>query len=160
MVIAALHVLLFFLLTKRAGTFSADKNEILFSECGVNYNNEPAINRKGSFLFAASGKVKKQRKADKHAPRKPKRMKFDNQEEENTNGGEAHVAEANKCVDLDRADLDADPAIRLKKLDIADEGWGCGEKGKHIVVCHHDLFAGRITVCVMFFCSFFLLSLH
>lgn len=31
-------------------TFSADKNEILFSEFGVNYNTLPAIHRKGSTL--------------------------------------------------------------------------------------------------------------
>ncbi|CAZ80201.1 unnamed protein product [Tuber melanosporum] len=30
------------------GTSSADKNEILFSRFGINYNNEPAIYRKGS----------------------------------------------------------------------------------------------------------------
>ncbi|EGD77187.1 tRNA(His) guanylyltransferase [Salpingoeca rosetta] len=35
------------------GTFSADKNEIMFSECGVNYNNEPAMFRKGSVILWA-----------------------------------------------------------------------------------------------------------
>jgi len=33
------------------GTFSADKNEILFSEFGINYNNEPQLYRKGSVLI-------------------------------------------------------------------------------------------------------------
>lgn len=33
------------------GTLSADKNEILFSEFGINYNNEPQIFRKGSVVF-------------------------------------------------------------------------------------------------------------
>ncbi|XP_063301419.1 probable tRNA(His) guanylyltransferase [Pelobates fuscus] len=33
------------------GTLSADKNEILFSEFGINYNNEPLIYRKGSVLI-------------------------------------------------------------------------------------------------------------
>lgn len=32
------------------GTFSADKNEILFSEFEINYNNEPQLYRKGSVL--------------------------------------------------------------------------------------------------------------
>eukprot|EP00049_Salpingoeca_infusionum_P011043 m.190539 g.190539 ORF g.190539 m.190539 type:complete len:325 (-) comp14821_c0_seq1:2331-3305(-) len=32
------------------GTFSKDKNEILFSEFGINYNNEPAMFRKGSVI--------------------------------------------------------------------------------------------------------------
>ena len=33
------------------GTLSSDKNEILFSEFGVNYNNEPAMFRKGTVIF-------------------------------------------------------------------------------------------------------------
>eukprot|EP00730_Choanoeca_flexa_P018522 TRINITY_DN9008_c0_g1_i1.p1 TRINITY_DN9008_c0_g1~~TRINITY_DN9008_c0_g1_i1.p1 ORF type:complete len:332 (+),score=81.29 TRINITY_DN9008_c0_g1_i1:60-1055(+) len=36
------------------GTFSKDKNEILFSEFGINYNNEPAINRRGTILHWTS----------------------------------------------------------------------------------------------------------
>lgn len=33
------------------GTFSADKNEILFSKFGINYNNEPEMFKKGSVIF-------------------------------------------------------------------------------------------------------------
>eukprot|EP01147_Barroeca_monosierra_P006592 gene6592-7531_t len=33
------------------GTLSSDKNEILFSECGINYNNEPQMYRKGSLII-------------------------------------------------------------------------------------------------------------
>ncbi|KAL8813320.1 MAG: hypothetical protein Q9200_000341 [Gallowayella weberi] len=33
------------------GTVSADKNEILFSQFGINYNNEPEQFKKGSLLF-------------------------------------------------------------------------------------------------------------
>lgn len=33
------------------GTYSRDKNEILFSKFGINYNNEPLIFRKGSVVF-------------------------------------------------------------------------------------------------------------
>lgn len=33
------------------GTLAADKNEILFSRFGVNYNNEPDIYKKGSIVF-------------------------------------------------------------------------------------------------------------
>lgn len=33
------------------GTFSSDKNEILFSEFGINYNNEPLIFKKGTILI-------------------------------------------------------------------------------------------------------------
>lgn len=36
---------------KLAGTLSADKNEILFKEFGINYNNEPEIFKKGSLIF-------------------------------------------------------------------------------------------------------------
>lgn len=32
------------------GTFSKDKNEILFSECNINYNDEPEIFKKGSLI--------------------------------------------------------------------------------------------------------------
>ncbi|KAB5584763.1 Thg1 C terminal domain-containing protein [Coniochaeta sp. 2T2.1] len=34
-----------------AGTFAADKNEILFKRFGINYNNEPEIYKKGSVIF-------------------------------------------------------------------------------------------------------------
>lgn len=33
------------------GTFSSDKNEILFSRYGINYNNEPELFKKGSVVF-------------------------------------------------------------------------------------------------------------
>ena len=33
------------------GTLSNDKNEILFSQFGINYNNEPEIYKKGSLLI-------------------------------------------------------------------------------------------------------------
>lgn len=33
------------------GTVAADKNEILFSRFGINYNNEPQMFRKGSVVF-------------------------------------------------------------------------------------------------------------
>lgn len=33
------------------GTFSADKNEILFQKFGINYNNEPEMFKKGSVIF-------------------------------------------------------------------------------------------------------------
>lgn len=33
------------------GTFSSDKNEILFSEFGINYNNEPELFKKGTILL-------------------------------------------------------------------------------------------------------------
>lgn len=33
------------------GTLAADKNEILFSEFDINYNNESAIHRKGTVLI-------------------------------------------------------------------------------------------------------------
>jgi tRNA(His) 5'-end guanylyltransferase len=34
-----------------SGTFSADKNEILFKEFGINYNNEPECFKKGTVLY-------------------------------------------------------------------------------------------------------------
>ncbi|AGO10483.1 AaceriABR031Cp [[Ashbya] aceris (nom. inval.)] len=33
-----------------SGTLSSDKQEILFSECGINYNNEPEMFKKGSLI--------------------------------------------------------------------------------------------------------------
>lgn len=33
------------------GTLAADKNEILFSEFNINYNNEPPVCRKGTVLI-------------------------------------------------------------------------------------------------------------
>jgi tRNA(His) guanylyltransferase len=38
------------------GTFSADKNEILFSEFGINYNNELELYRKGTVMVRAKQK--------------------------------------------------------------------------------------------------------
>lgn len=34
-----------------SGTYSSDKNEILFSRFGINYNNEPELYRKGSVAY-------------------------------------------------------------------------------------------------------------
>jgi tRNA(His) guanylyltransferase len=34
-----------------AGTLAKDKNEILFSKFGINYNNEDEMYKKGTFLF-------------------------------------------------------------------------------------------------------------
>ena len=39
------------------GTTSADKNEMLFSEFGINYNNEPEVFRKGTFIRKNSEKI-------------------------------------------------------------------------------------------------------
>ncbi|KAK4242669.1 Thg1 C terminal domain-containing protein [Achaetomium macrosporum] len=36
---------------KLKGTLAADKNEILFSQFGINYNNEPEMYKKGSVVF-------------------------------------------------------------------------------------------------------------
>lgn len=36
---------------KLCGTFSSDKHEILFSEFGINYNNEPRVFKKGTILL-------------------------------------------------------------------------------------------------------------
>jgi tRNA(His) 5'-end guanylyltransferase len=36
---------------KLSGTYSADKNEILFKEFGINYNNEPECFKKGTVLY-------------------------------------------------------------------------------------------------------------
>lgn len=35
---------------KLSGTLSSDKQEILFSECGINYNDEPEMYKKGSLI--------------------------------------------------------------------------------------------------------------
>lgn len=35
---------------KLSGTVSSEKQEILFSECGINYNNEPEMYKKGSLI--------------------------------------------------------------------------------------------------------------
>ncbi|CRK99797.1 CLUMA_CG013105, isoform A [Clunio marinus] len=43
------------------GTVSGDKNEILFSEFGINYNNVPAIFRKGTILLTKQIKIDKSR---------------------------------------------------------------------------------------------------
>lgn len=46
-----LHCTLFTLDCVPQGSLSADKNEILFTEFGINYSKEPAIFRKGSTLL-------------------------------------------------------------------------------------------------------------
>uniref|UniRef100_A0A182W2D9 Probable tRNA(His) guanylyltransferase n=1 Tax=Anopheles minimus TaxID=112268 RepID=A0A182W2D9_9DIPT len=40
------------------GTLASDKNELLFSQFGINYNNEPVIYRKGTILLPKSVYVK------------------------------------------------------------------------------------------------------
>jgi tRNA(His) guanylyltransferase len=44
------------------GTVSSDKNEILFSEFGINYNTIPAIFRKGTILLTKQIKVDGEKK--------------------------------------------------------------------------------------------------
>lgn len=39
------------IMTLLQGTLAADKNEILFSKFGINYNNEPEIFKKGSVVY-------------------------------------------------------------------------------------------------------------
>lgn len=41
---------------RHQGSVSADKNEILFSRFGINYNNEPEIYKKGSVIFRDVGR--------------------------------------------------------------------------------------------------------
>lgn len=40
-----------FLFISSQGTLAGDKNEILFSEFNINYNNEPLMYRKGTVLI-------------------------------------------------------------------------------------------------------------
>ncbi|KAJ1651464.1 hypothetical protein IWQ61_007974 [Dispira simplex] len=54
------------------GTFSADKNEILFSQFGINYNNLPPIFRKGSIILQDFVELESQ---DKHGNPVVKRKK-------------------------------------------------------------------------------------
>jgi tRNA(His) guanylyltransferase len=55
------------------GTFSKEKNEILFSQFGINYNDEPEVYKRGTILIRVSGdpadlkEQKKQAKAAKQA---------------------------------------------------------------------------------------------
>lgn len=44
------------------GTFSADKNEILYSKFGINYNNLPAMYRKGTILLRKKVAIKENSK--------------------------------------------------------------------------------------------------
>ncbi|XP_067001222.2 probable tRNA(His) guanylyltransferase isoform X2 [Anabrus simplex] len=44
------------------GTLAADKNELLFTEFGLNYNNEPAIYRKGTILLRKLCKIHEDKK--------------------------------------------------------------------------------------------------
>ena len=39
------------------GTLAKDKNEILFSEFGINYNNEPEQYKKGTTLIRENGSI-------------------------------------------------------------------------------------------------------
>ncbi|XP_023159326.1 probable tRNA(His) guanylyltransferase, partial [Ceratitis capitata] len=43
--------------TELRGTFSADKNELLFTKFGINYNNLPAMFRKGTILLRKRVKI-------------------------------------------------------------------------------------------------------
>lgn len=45
-----------------SGTLSADKNELLFSEFGINYNNLPAMFRKGTILVTKQIKIEGSKK--------------------------------------------------------------------------------------------------
>lgn len=55
--------------TKLIGTLSADKNEILFTDFGINYNNEPEMFKKGSIL--------RWEKLDHKYPKNPTKRQLD-----------------------------------------------------------------------------------
>lgn len=57
-------------------TFSKDKNEILFSEFGINYNNEPAIYRKGTIIVRLAKDLRDPRGlSDRQLQREEKKLK-------------------------------------------------------------------------------------
>lgn len=53
------------------GTLAKDKNEILFSQFGINYNNEPLMFRKGSFVMKSPALVNKEKQ---HQQKKKRRI--------------------------------------------------------------------------------------
>lgn len=62
--------------TRLKDTFSKDKNEILFSEFGINYNKEPEIYRKGTIILRVLKEVKDPRGlSERQLQREEKKMK-------------------------------------------------------------------------------------
>lgn len=53
------------------GTLAADKNEILFSEFNINYNNEPLMYRKGTVLIWQKSNAVMSRGKQRSRERKP-----------------------------------------------------------------------------------------
>ncbi|CAL8070301.1 unnamed protein product [Orchesella dallaii] len=71
-----------------SGTLSGDKNEILFSQFGINYNSEPEIYRKGTVM------VKKAR------PQKVSRKAYIKQKQENAATGNADADEEDYIMEM------------------------------------------------------------
>ena len=57
-------------LGRKQGTFSKDKNEILFSQFGINYNTLPAMFRKGSILVRERVEGDEEGRPDREGGRK------------------------------------------------------------------------------------------
>ncbi|KXJ28525.1 putative tRNA(His) guanylyltransferase [Exaiptasia diaphana] len=57
------------------GTVSSDKNELLFSEFGINYNNEQPIYRKGTVLIWENINAAQDEAANKQSEQKSKRIR-------------------------------------------------------------------------------------
>ena len=47
------------------GTFSKDKNELLFSQFGINYNSEPEVYKRGTILIRVEGYESKKKQSKK-----------------------------------------------------------------------------------------------
>ena len=47
------------------GTFSKDKNELLFSQFGINYNSEPDVYKRGTILIRIEGYESKKKQTKK-----------------------------------------------------------------------------------------------
>ncbi|XP_033830531.1 probable tRNA(His) guanylyltransferase isoform X2 [Periophthalmus magnuspinnatus] len=75
------------------GTLAADKNEILFSEFDINYNNESLLHRKGTALIW-----------EKHDETVTKRIKLPNEEEKDVN-----VTRSRKRVQAYHCDIIGEP---------------------------------------------------
>ena len=87
------------------GTVSSDKHSILFSECGINYNNEEAIYRKGSVI------IRRPKQA------RPKHERLEQPEETGSSPGRAPSTDAkgNCCTESKRSNL------KVEHIDIIGE---------------------------------------
>lgn len=105
------------------GTLSADKNELLFSQFGINYNNEPLLFRKGSVLVLLPSDKNNNKRNTRNQQQKQHALSDSVDSSScHSNCDESDTVSKADVIDSDNADVESkvDNADSRSKADVID----------------------------------------